>query len=181
MEEDEKNDETITFELIRRIQREEQRTQKLSRLPENFYENVNKYLERKKNMSNRKVALEVKNVERLVEDIFNRRERKIFNLVIISARTNIPPENLTDEERLFFDNLLKTVKERRANVLASLEADKPREKTGLVVFNKKVPAFVGSDMKNYGPFEKGDIAKLPEENKKALLDQDAVEEFEITK
>ena len=88
-------EDTITFELIRKIQREEQRTQKLSKLPENFYENVKAYMNTKNNMANRKVVLEVKNIERLVDDIFNRRERKVMNLVIISARTNIPPENQT--------------------------------------------------------------------------------------
>ena len=98
--------ETITFELIRRIQREEQRTPKLTKLPEGFYNNVKAYLKRKRGASNRRIVLEAKNVERLVEDIFNRRERKVFNLSIIAARTGIPPENLIDEEKDFFDKIV---------------------------------------------------------------------------
>ena len=57
----------------------------------------------------------------------------------------------------------------------------PAEQTGLVMFKEDVQTFVGADMKNYGPFNKGDIAKLPDENKKVLLKQKVVEEFNISK
>lgn len=172
---------TITFELIRRIQREEQRTQKLSKLPDNFYESVNSYMDTKRNITNRKAVLELKQIERLAEDIFNRRERKVLNLALISARTNIPPENLTSEEKAFFEQVLAIVKGRRSEVLPSLAEKEEGEKTGLIVFKEETPAFVGSDMKNYGPFKKGDIAKLPDDNKKVLLDQGVAEEFKIAK
>lgn len=174
-------EETITFELIRKIQREEQRIPKLTKLPKGFYDSVRAYLERKRGASNRKAALEMKNVERLVEDIFNRRERKIFNLALIAARTNIPPENLTEEEREFFEKTVSIVKSRRAQLLDPLLMREPAEQTGLVIFKEDVPAFVGADMKNYGPFNKGDIAKLPDENKKVLLKQGVAEEFKISK
>jgi DNA replication initiation complex subunit (GINS family) len=174
-------EETITFDLIRKIQREEQRSPKLSKLPAVFYKSVRSYLDRKRNVSNRKTALEVKNVERLVEDIFNRRERKIFNLALIAARTNIPPENLTDEEREFFDQIVYVVKQRRGTLLGPLLLREPAEQTDLVMFKDDVQAFVGADMKNYGPFNKGDIAKLPDENKKVLLKRGVVEEFKISK
>jgi len=173
--------ETITFELIRKIQREEARIPKLTKLPEGFYENVKTYLEHKRSVTNRKVALETKNIERLVEDVFNRRERKILNLAIIAARTNIPPENLTAEEREFFDQVVFVVKDRRGKLLDPLLMKEPAEQTGLVIFKEDVPAFVGADMKNYGPFNKGDIAKLPEENKRVLLNQSVAEEFKISK
>ena len=174
-------EETITFELIRKIQSEENRSPKLTKLPKGFYENVKSYLDRKRNVTNRRMALEVKNVERLVEHIFNRRERKIFNLAIISARTNIPPENLTEEEREFFEQLVALIKNRREKILEPLTMKKPAEQTDLVIFKEDVPAFVGSDMKKYGPFKKGDIAKLPNENKEVLIKQGVAEEFKINK
>ena len=173
--------ETITFELIRKIQREEQRVPKLTKLPKGFYDNVKAYLEKKRGAGNRRVALETKNAERLVEDIFNRRERKVFNLALIAARTNIPPENLTEEERAFFDQTLAAIKNRRDAILSDMLMKKPEEKTGLIVFKEDVPAFVGADMKNYGPFKTGDIAKLPDENKEILLKQGTAEEFKISK
>lgn len=174
-------EETITFELIRKIQREEQTSPKLTRLPENFYEKLSLYLEQKRKLSeeNRKVALELKNVKALVEDIFNRRERKIINQAIITVRTKIPPENLTEEEKEFFDDLVKTIGERRKKTLGEILSEK--KEGNLVVFKEDVPQFVGSDEKVYGPFKKGDKAKLPEENVKILKEKGVVEEFKDEK
>ena len=113
--------ETITFELIRRIQREEQVLPKLTKFPENFYENTKNYLEQKKKIiaikENKMNILEIKGIERLVEDIFNRRERKICNQAIITARTGIPPENLTGEEQIFFDSVMQPIKFHRVDKL----------------------------------------------------------------
>jgi DNA replication initiation complex subunit (GINS family) len=173
--------ETITFELIRRIQREEARLTKLTKLPPAFYESVRSYMQTKRDSGSRRFSLEVKNVERLVEDIFNRRERKIFNLALIAARTSIPPENLTEEEQVFFDQVVYMVKKRRTDLLDMMVEKEQGEQTGLVVFKEDVPEFMGSDMKSYGPFKKGDIAKLPDDNKAVLVSQGIVDEFKISK
>jgi DNA replication factor GINS len=172
-------EDAITFELIRRIQREEQRLQKLTKLPAGFYEGVKAYLDTKRSMDNRKTALELKNVERLVEDIFNRRERKILNMVLITARTGINPENLTEEEKVFFDSLLVTVKARRG-MISDLKEEHEQMQT-LVVFKEDVPEFMGADEKTYGPFKKGDIAKLPDENMQLMIEQGVAEEFKVEK
>lgn len=177
-------EETITFELIRRIQNEEQRLPKLSKLPENFFKSVANYLEQKKQLTlkdDRKVALELKNVERLIEDIFNRRERKILNFAIISARTGIPPENLLEEEKDFYNSLVDLIKKRRETGLKTLLAGRKEELVPLVVFKEDVPEFIGIDEKTYGPFKKGDIARLPEENIKLLVERGVVEEFKVSK
>lgn len=178
-------EETITFELIRRIQREEQRVPKLTKLPEHFYQNVSSYLQQKRKLEgkeDRKTALETKNIERLIEDIFNRRERKILNQALIAARTNIPPENLIEEEKAFFDVLVNSIKERRKNILNTvMQSVEKEELASLIIFKEDVPEFVASDMKTYGPYKKGDIAKLPEENMKVLIERNIAEEFKVSK
>ncbi|MEM5879414.1 MAG: hypothetical protein QXU74_02900 [Candidatus Aenigmatarchaeota archaeon] len=179
-------EEMITFELIRKIQREEERSPKLSKLPENFYSNVKNYLQQKRKilekMEDRKASIELKNIERLVEDIFNRRERKIVTQAINSARIGLTIENLTDEERDFFNRVKEIIKERREKVLKELvEKGEEKETVSMVVFKEAVPEFVGADLKTYGPFEKGDIAKLPEENVKVLVEKGLVEEFKVSK
>ena len=178
-------EETITFELIRKIQREEQRIPKLTKMPDNFYQNASAYLHQKRRLEeneDRKTALEVKNIERLIEDIFNRRERKILNQALMSARTNIPPENLTEEERIFFEVIDQSLKERRKNILNTmLKSIEKMETANLIIFKEDAPEFVGSDLKSYGPFKKGDIAKLPEENMKVLIEREIAEEFKVSK
>ena len=174
-------EETITFEFIRKVQLAEQRTSNLTKIPENFYQTAKAYLEKKKKMGkDRRSAIEVRNVQRLIESIFNKRERKIINFAIIAARTNIEPVNLTKEEKEFFDLLVQQIKKRREKILSFLKEEK-KEYEILVVFKKEVPAFVGADGKTYGPFKRGDIAKLPEENEKLLLEQGIVEEFKVEK
>lgn len=173
-------EETITYELIRRIQREEEKQPKLTKLPDDFYSKVGNYLIQKRRISatkqDRKETFEVKNVERLIEDIFNRRERKVLNHAIISARAGITTENLSEEEEKFHLQILQALKERRMNLLKKI-LEQSETKEGMIIFKQESPAFVGSDMLNYGPFKEGDIAKVPEENKKILLEKGIVEEL----
>jgi len=176
-------DETITFEMIRKIQREEVRVSKLTKLPEGFYKNINSYLQQKKMIvkSTGSGATELKSIEILIEDIFNRRERKILNMVLIAVRTKIPPENLTEEEKVFFEKMVDVVRERRKEGLAALMEEQEivaedAVKMMAVVFKNNVEEFVGSDLKNYGPFKKGDGAEIPEDNAKLLLEKELTEE-----
>jgi len=180
-------DETITFELIRKIQREEQRSPKLSKLPENFYQNVRNYIQQKRTilekMEDRRASVEIKNIESLVEDVFNRRERKIMTQAVNAVRVGLTVENLTEEEKEFFNQALNLIKSRREKLLKDLleKTEEKKEMVTLIVFKEAVPEFVGSDLKTYGPFEKGDIAKLPEENVKVLIERGLVEEFKVSK
>ena len=177
-------DETITFELIRRVQREEQRSPKLSKIPENFYKAVLDYIHQKRQIAekeDRKGVLEVKSIERLVEDVFDRRERKIVTAAVNTARTNIQPENMIDEEKDFFDLVAGTIRQRRESNIRKMFTTERGEQAELIVFKDEVPEFVGIDMKNYGPFKKGDIAKLPDENMKILIGQGIAEQFKVMK
>ena len=173
-------EETITFELVRKIQREEQRLPKPTKLPENFYKNVNNYIQQKRktaeSMGDRKTGFEVKNIEMLIEDIFDRRERKILNGALISVRTNIAPENLAEEEKIFFDLLVKSIKERRDAVLSHVFDEVVLEavREAQVVFKEDIAEFVGSDLRKYGPYKKGDVVILPEDNVKILLEKGIV-------
>jgi len=176
--------ETITFELIRKIQREERAASKLTKLPEGFYKNVNSYLQQKKKIADKVGSTELKNIEMLVNDIFNRRERKILNMVLIAARTKIPPENLSEEEKAFFDTLIEVVSKRRKEALAELfeEAEKQAEgemagqRIVPIVFNEDMEEFVGSNLINYGPFKKGDTAEIPVDNAKLLEEKGIAKE-----
>jgi len=167
-------EEPITFEFIRKIQREEMTEPKLSKIPEDFYQKARDYLEQKKSIAEKKndklESLEVKNVERLLEDIFNRRETKMLNNAIITVRTDIPPQNLIEDEKEFFEsavNMMRTQRERVLNLLfKKTKENKDFEK---IEFNEDIEEFVGIDLKKYGPFKKGDAADIPTENAKLLI------------
>jgi DNA replication initiation complex subunit (GINS family) len=178
--------EAISFEYLRKILNEEKKSQNLTKIPEDFYEVVKQYIEGKKKLAKeRKDEIELRNIERIIENIFNLRERKIVNFAIMYARAGVQPSNLTSEEKVFFDNLVELIKRRREilkNIKTALEEkEEKKEFEILVVFKQDFPAFVGIDGQTYGPFKKGDIAKLPEENRKILVEKGIVEEFKVEK
>jgi DNA replication factor GINS len=176
--------ETITFELIRNVQLAEQTSQKLVKLPENFFQNVKYYLQQKRKIvetkEDKKAVAEIKSIEHMIEDIFNRRERKILNQILISTRTSFKPENLTQEESEFFEKALDIVKKRREDFFTKM-LSKEVEKISLVYFKEDFPSFIGIDLKKYGPFKKGDIVKLPKENMELLIKKGIVEEFKVVR
>jgi len=167
-------EEPITFEFIRKIQREEMVEPRLSKIPEDFYQKAKNYLEQKRNIAEKKkdklASLEVKNVERLLEDIFNRRETKLFSHAIITVRTDISPQNLIEDEKEFFESavdMLNTQRERVLNLL--FKKTKLKQEFKKIKFNEDIEEFVGVDLKKYGPFKKGDVADIPNDNANLLI------------
>ncbi len=47
-----------------------------------------------------------------------------------------------------------------------------------MAFLQEIPKFVGIDMGHYGPYRAGDIATVPEDNAKLLVDKGAGEIIE---
>jgi len=175
--------EVISFEYLRKILNEEKNSSNLTKIPENFYELVSEYIRTKmKVVRDKKEEMEVRNMKRIVENIFNIRERKILNAAAIYVRIGVKPVNLTKEEELTFFRICEVLKERREiieRINKIIEGEREKEK--MIVFKQDFPSFVGSDGLIYGPFKKGDIAKLPEEDMKDLIEKNVAEEFEIEK
>lgn len=122
--------------------------------------------------------LEIKNIERLIEDIYNRREAKIVNQAVLAARTGLEPANIHEKEKEFFMSIVKMLKKERRFIEDFI--DKPYMKKEIVVeeFKKTdslqhvelledIPEFMGIDLKKYGPYNKGDKILIPKDN--ALL------------
>ncbi len=174
-------EETITFELIRQIQREEKNSPKLTKLPPNFFENVARYLEKKRKMvRTAREELEVRNIERMVEDIFSRRERKILNFAFVYLKTKIPPENLTEEEEKFFEKLVELLEKRRKELLRVKEKEEEKEEKieegyAKILVKQDLDSFIGIDGKTYGPFRKGEEAIIPIENAEILFKRGVIE------
>jgi len=59
-------------------------------------------------------------------------------------------------------------------------SDEERIDYTLVRFLKKTPPLVGVDLINYGPFEKEDIASLPQKNARILIYEKFAEEIELS-
>jgi DNA replication initiation complex subunit (GINS family) len=169
----------LTDETIRKIFEDERNSPGLTRLSDDFFEQVREYLEKKISMSRDETdqwALEA--VKRRLKTIFERRERKILNSAHGFVDSGVIPENMTNEERMFFERIVECVngfqKEREEKL------ERKKEKLVMVTLLDQIPAFVGINMKNYGPFSKGDIATLPEPNADLLTKKGLAEKIEMT-
>jgi DNA replication factor GINS len=86
---------------------------------------------------------------------------------------------LTDEEKYILDGkresngradeVISAIVKGRPKVLESISA-KIRSKQIVVRFLKPIEAFVGIDMNKYGPYDQEDVASLPFENARSIID-----------
>lgn len=168
----------IDYDELRRIHRLERNTSKLVEVDEDFVESVEEfvneekknYLASLKNFSSSSTR-EFTNMKRIIEEIFLMRKKKILNKALIATHTKETSlDNMADEEKDFFKKLLKVINEYN-DCYINLFGEKTQEKKSLfkVKILKNIPTFVGTDMKEYGPFNEGDEVALPQKISKLFI------------
>jgi DNA replication factor GINS len=163
----------ITYESLRKLISDEKTNRILQELPEDFFAQLNTYLKNKARMTGKEDRWELESAKSIIQDLMEIRERKILQLALYASRSGIKVDNLTPLEEQFFNSLVQNIKNFRK------KRDKISEDIKLVTvaFLKDVPRFVGIDMRNYGPFSEGDVASLPEENAKLLVEKEMTKEI----
>jgi len=58
--------------------------------------------------------------------------------------------------------------------------EKVKSKNVMVRILREIPAIIGVDMRTYGPLKPEDVASLPVENARILIEEQAAEEIEVT-
>ncbi len=170
----------ITYETLRKIEQEEKNSLKLVKLPQNFLQEAMDYLEKKKAMANEKEDMwEHKTAVQRTDNIMQVRERKIVNFTLSFVRSGAIPENMAPEERELFDRMVKNLQDFQGQRKKAMSGEKFSMKT--VAFLQEMPQFVGIDMGYYGPYIPGDIATVPEENAKVLIEKGASELIDLGK
>ncbi|HSA75888.1 MAG TPA: hypothetical protein VLE21_06855 [Candidatus Nitrosocosmicus sp.] len=124
-------------------------------------------------------------INKLTSLLFILRCKKIFNSSK-SSPEGFEYSNLTDEEKyVFFGN---REREKRIDVILKMLLDgKPKtlekivssinENFVIVRFLESMDQFVGVNMNKYGPFKKDDVAILPFENARPILETDKAVEI----
>ncbi len=163
----------LTFESIRDVERNERNAKRMQKLPPTFLSELKEYIERKEQLKEKSSAdiMEIENVKSTVQRIVELRERKLIDQALITARTNMPPENLLKEEEAVFWQMAEGLKAFRRDFFEQLR--KPKE----VLFRVKrsMPEFVGPDMKTY-LLKENDVVSIPKEIAELLLKEGVVEE-----
>lgn len=168
----------LTFQYLRELQKKERDSPALQQIDPNFYKALSESLHQ---------SADSEALIALAKSILDTRERKIVSLAIKSARAGIKPHNiLPEEDPLFLEvsGAVSNYRDRMDRMLAKNNpaSDSAREEalpknpaTSAIAAAIKVraasdiPAFVGEDMKTYGPLKAGEIAELPEKAAKILV------------
>lgn len=182
----------ITYNDIYEASRKERYSDQLQPLVKNFIQEVADYLKDKKQVSLKdddafsdvilKTKKQLENAITLFKELMLRRRKKILNLVLIAAETGISKQdfdNMLSFEKELFEEIMKCMDISEKKFSESLSGNKRlAQKNELVAFNTNVEEFVGLDGKKMGPFEKGQIANLPVEIAKILIEDKKVDVVE---
>ncbi len=175
----------ITYNDIYEAARKERYAEQLQPIPKNFVSEVSAYLKEKKGLATKedddfsdvviKTKKQLENAIILFKELLLRRRKKILNLVLIAAETGISKqdfENMLAFEKDLFENIMKSMDASDKKLNESLNGGTNGDiiKNDLIVFIEDVDEFVGLDGDKMGPFKKAQMANLPKEIAKILVD-----------
>ncbi|HHO57503.1 MAG TPA: hypothetical protein ENJ70_03015 [Thermoplasmatales archaeon] len=174
----------LNYTKLRNIEHKEKASAFLTTVGSDFYKEAARHIkqmeerleeEKRKNPASKKVSLiadEIRNTKRIWESIFERREKKIVLAALATVRGGKSmPENLTREEKVFYDSLVHLMEEYRKKIFEQDEKD-----FVIVKILENLPSFVGSDMKKYF-LKKEDVISLPPEIADVLIKRKAAVEI----
>ena len=174
----------ITYNDIYEASRKERYSEQLQPIPKNFVSEVADYLKEKREIASKendifsdvivKTKKQLENAITLFKELILRRKKKILSLVLVASETGISKqdfENMLPFEKTLFEDLMKSIDLSEKVLNDALNGNKEEEqKNELVVFKELVDEFIGLDGGKMGPYEKGQIANLPKEITKILID-----------
>ena len=172
-------------------------------VPHNFYQNIsnlvsllkeqnekeNLELQKENDGATEKISKEINSnlvnlVVKLTTLIFVLRCKKIFNSS--KSRNIFEYSNLTDEEKyVFFGNrereqriniVLKMLLEGKSKTLEKIVSS-INQNFVIIRFLDSMEQFVGVNMNKYGPYQRDDVAILPFENAKSILENNKAVEI----
>ncbi|MBU3906776.1 MAG: hypothetical protein KKA64_00840 [Nanoarchaeota archaeon] len=179
----------ITYNDIYEAARKERYAEQLQPLQKNFIQEVAGYLKEKKEIASKednefsdviiKTKKQLENAITIFKELMLRRRKKLLTLVLVAAETGISKqdfENMLSLEKELFEELMKSIDLIDKKMNEEFNGKKEEEKRNeLVVFNDDVGEFMGLNGEVVGPFKKGQIANLPREIVKILVDDGKAE------
>ncbi len=174
----------ITYNDIYEASRKERYAEQLQPLPKNFVSEVAAYLKEKREIASKdndvfsdvivKTKKQLENAITLFKELILRRKKKILNLVLVASETGISKqdfENMLSFEKTLFEEFMKSIDVSEKALSDSLNgSSEETQKNELVVFREHAEEFIGLDGGKMGPYEKGQIANLPKEITRILID-----------
>lgn len=180
----------ITYNDIYEAEKKERYSDQLQPLPKNFVKDVSDYLKEKKEIASKendifsdviiKTKKQLENAALLFKQLILRRKKKLLQLVLVASETGISKqdfENMLAFEKTLFEEFMKSVdlSDKKLNDLLNGSNEELQQRNELIIFREYVDEFVGLDGEKMGSYEKGDIANIPKEIAKILIDSGKAE------
>ncbi len=179
----------ITYNDLYEAARKERNFDQLQALPKKFVEEVREYLKEKKELASKeddvfsdviiKTKKQLENAVTLFKEIMRRRRKKILSLVLIASETGISKQdfdNMLLSEKQLFEEMMKCMNVSDKLLEGELNGKKEEvQKNDLIIFKEFVEEFMDLEGEKMGPFEKGQIANIPKEIAKILIEGEKAE------
>lgn len=181
----------LDYDEIRKIYRLEKNTSKLVEVKDDFFDSLTEFLVKEKQSYFDSMkdldftkARAFTNLKKMVEEILSLRQKKILSKALISSKTSEPNNELmAEEEKKMFIQILKVLEEHNSliqSVFIGKQNKSIKEKDlnkVLVKVLSEIPSFIGTDMKEYGPFKKNQTVKLPSKIAKLFVSRNIGEKL----
>lgn len=168
----------MDYKIVYELWKKEKENKDLQKIPSDFLGQLSdyvKFLKEQQRMLDEKsvraklLRAEYDRARQLITELIRVRSDKILERIRVG---DMPTDVCTEEMMLYrgFVSVIGDYDEAQKRVMEGmdLEARKTRRGRVLVRVLQSVPAFVGSDMKRYGPFMREDLASIPVENAEIL-------------
>lgn len=178
----------ITYNDIYEAARKERYSEQLQPLPKNFVQEVSSYLKDKKEIALResdsfsdviiKTKKQLENAITLFKELMIRRRKKILSLVLIASETGISKqdfENMLVFEKELFERLAECVDSSDKELDKALNGEEAKKENEFIMFKENLGEFIGLDSEKIGPFKQGEMANVPKEIAKILIDDGKAE------
>lgn len=182
----------ITYSDLYEAARKERYSEQLQPLSKNFIHEIADYLREKKQLSLKeddifsdmvvKTKKQLENAVTLFRELMIHRRKKILNLVLIAAETGISKQdfdNMLPFERSLFEELIKNIEDSDKKISEILDGKTAGElKNELIIFKTDVEELLDMEGEKIGPFQKGQVANIPREIAKILIEDGKAEVME---
>lgn len=193
----------VNYETLYGILRKEKYQVELQKLDKTFFQDVNNYLiEKEKILESqkqkgtflneiKKTKIQIKNIKKILKELYEKRENKILQLAVLSIRGNNKDDftNILQEERQLYKDIKNILNVNKEKILSNILSKKqviPKPKdikiensrtTKLIRFLDSTSKFVGDDLQIYGPYEPESVANLPMKVADILIKRNKAEQI----
>jgi DNA replication initiation complex subunit (GINS family) len=180
----------LDYDELRKLYRLEKNSSGLAEVEDDFLDSLQDFFEKEKqaylnslnDLSSTK-AKSFTNLKKIISEVFAIREKKLLNKALVASRTGeLETVKLASQETETLKQLLAILNRHQQFLDQALNMKPSSPKRSAKSVGKvsvkvlqNVPAFMGSDMKEYGPFEQSKSVSVPEKIASLLVSRKLAE------